>query len=286
VLNTSQKISIARALSGVVVGARRALGLPSQVTVARGGLNWQLDLKEGIDLAIYLLGGFEVRTLQRYRKLINAGDTVLDIGANIGAHTLPLAKLVGETGKVVAFEPTKYAFTKLRRNAALNPALESHITACQMMLVAGDADTLPDAIYSSWPLESSSDLHEAHQGRLMSTDGATVSTLDQQVERLALQKVDFVKLDVDGNEFAVLSGGQQTLGRFRPTLMMELAPYVYETNPKKFDDMLRLLWDSGYVVSDVSNERVLPQDPAQIRRLIPPFGGMNALAVSKAARQG
>ena len=119
--------------------------------------------------------------MRRYRKLIKAGDTVLDIGANIGAHTIPLARLVGDTGMVVAFEPTKYAFTKLLRNAALNPGLAARITACQMMLVAGDADTLPDAIYSSWPLESSSDLHKAHHGRLMPTEGATVSTLDQQV---------------------------------------------------------------------------------------------------------
>ena len=107
--------------------------------------------------------------------------------------------------------------------------------------------------------------------------------LDQQVERLGLQKVDFIKLDVDGNEFDVLSGGQQTLRRFRPTLMMELAPYVYESHPKKFDDILRLLWDAGYVVSDVSNGRVLPRDPSEVRRLIPPLGGMNALAVANAA---
>ena len=168
---------------------------------------------------------------------------------------------------VVAFEPTKYAFAKLLRNAALNPGLAAHITACQMMLVAGDADTLPDAIYSSWPLESSSDLHEAHHGRLMPTEGATVSTLDQQVDRLGLHKVDFIKLDVDGNEFDVLSGGQQTLARFKPTLMMELAPYVYDRHPQKFDDMLKLLWDAGYAVSDVSNGRALPRDPAQVRRL-------------------
>jgi FkbM family methyltransferase len=283
VLNTSQKISIARTLSTIVVGTRRALGLPAELTVARGGLNWQLNLREGIDLAIYVLGGFEVRTLRQYRKLIKAGDTVLDIGANIGAHTMPLAVLVGDTGRVVAFEPTKYAFTKLQRNASLNPALASRITACQMMLVAESTEALPDAIYSSWPLESSSDLHKEHHGRLMPTEGATASTLDHQVQRLGLQKVDFIKLDVDGNESDVLSGGQKTLRRFRPTLMMELAPYVYESHPKKFDDILRLLWDTGYVVSDVSNGRVLPHDPSEVRRLIPPFGGMNALAVANAA---
>ena len=40
--------------------------------------------------------------------------------------------------------------------------------------------------------------------------------------------------------------------------MMELAPYVYDRHPKKFDDILKLLWDTGYAVSDVSNGRALP----------------------------
>jgi FkbM family methyltransferase len=280
-LNTNHKIQIARTLSGLVVGTRRALGLAAEVKVTRGGFNWELDLKEGIDLAIYLLGGFEVRTLRLYRRLVKAGDIILDIGANIGAHTMPLARLVGETGMVVAFEPTKYAYTKLIRNAALNPELGPRIAAWQMMLVGSETDSLPDAIYSSWPLESSSDLHSAHQGRLMPTEGAAVSTLDGHVRRHGLQKIDFIKLDVDGNEFDVLSGGQQTLARFRPTLMMELAPYVYERHPHKFDDTLKLLWDSGYVISEVSNGRELPRDPARVRRLIPPLGGMNALATAR-----
>ena len=49
------------------------------------GITWSLDLKEGIDLAIYVLGGFELQTLRRYPNFVHEGAVVLDIGANISA---------------------------------------------------------------------------------------------------------------------------------------------------------------------------------------------------------
>ena len=122
-LSTAQKIRIARVLSGGVIGLRRTLGLPSEVTTRRGGVRWRLDLTEGIDLSIYLLGAFEPATVKLYRRLVKPGDVVLDIGANIGAHVLPLAVLVGDAGRVIAFEPTRYACRKLQANLALNPRL-------------------------------------------------------------------------------------------------------------------------------------------------------------------
>jgi FkbM family methyltransferase len=277
-LNTSQKILIARGLCSFIVGLRRLIGLPAYVTADRGGVKWSLDLKEGIDLAIYVLGGFEVRTIRCYQTLVHDGDVVLDIGANIGAHTLPLAKLVGSHGKVFAFEPTKYAFDKLMRNLALNATLARRVDARQIMLAASESGQLPTGIYSSWPLDRSADLHVDHRGQLMSTQGATVSTLDQYVRHAALDRVDFIKIDVDGNEHDVLFGGQETLSRFRPTLLMELAPYVYESSPDKFDHTLELLWNMGFEIADVANGKKLPHDPEKVRALIPPRGGINALA--------
>lgn len=280
-LNTSHKILLARILGGSVMTVRRLFGLSSNVTKTRGGITWSLDLKEGIDLAIFALGGFEVRTLRKYESLIQNGDIVLDIGANIGAHTLPLAKLVGEKGRVVAFEPTQYAFNKLEKNISLNSTLASRITARQMMLVNENSDALPKEIYSSWPLENSSDLHEEHRGRLMSTQGASTATLDSYIRQNNLQRIDFIKLDVDGNEFDVLMGAQETLKQFKPALMMELAPYVYESSPEKFDETLHLLWNLGYQISEVASDKILPVDVTKVRQLIPKFGGMNILATRK-----
>src|SRR5688572_20988587 len=104
--STAQKVGLAKMASRVVLSCRKLLGRPAQAQFVRDGIRWQLDLREGIDFSIYLLGSFEPATVRAYRRIVKPGQTVLDIGANIGAHTLPLARLVGPGGRVIAFEPT------------------------------------------------------------------------------------------------------------------------------------------------------------------------------------
>lgn len=279
-LSTSQKVFVARSLSSAVLFFRRFFGRPAELRANRRGVLWSLNLKEGIDFAIYLLGGFEVRTLKRYEKLVKPGNVVLDIGANVGAHTLPLAQLVGPEGKVFSFEPTAYAFAKQKLNISLNPELALRIEAHQMMLMANDAENLPNEVYSSWPLETSGDLHAQHHGRLMSTQGARRGSLDSFLHQAGIQKLDFIKLDVDGNELNVLLGARASIAASKPVIMLELAPYVYEQNPAAFDDLLRLLWDSGYQLTDVATGKRLPQAPSSVRAMIPAGGGMNVLATA------
>ena len=120
-LTTMQKIALARAVQKPVVAARSLASLGAITTVRRRRVSWTLDLREGIDFSIWLLGAFELATVRAYERLVRPGDTVLDIGANIGAHTLHLARAVGAQGKVYAIEPTDYAIGKLKANIALKP---------------------------------------------------------------------------------------------------------------------------------------------------------------------
>jgi protein-L-isoaspartate(D-aspartate) O-methyltransferase len=63
------------------------------VEAVRGGVKWNLDLREGIDFSIYLLGGFEPRTLKLYQSLVRRGDVVLDEACGLGYSTAVLARL-------------------------------------------------------------------------------------------------------------------------------------------------------------------------------------------------
>lgn len=277
-LSTTHKIQIARGLSATILFMRNLFGLSPEVIVTRNGVTWLLNLKEGIDLAIYMLGGFELRTLRRYAQLIKQGDIVLDIGANVGAHTLPLAQLVGPSGKVFSFEPTAYAFAKQQANIALNPQLTQRISAHQMMLMASDCAPMPESVYSSWPLEAADDLHNEHHGRLMTTHGSIKGTLDDFIRGTGIEKVNFIKLDVDGNENDVLAGARSIIENFKPRIMLELAPYVYSETPHKFDELLHDLWRMGYQISNMATGRIMPQNATEIRTIIPYAGGLNVLA--------
>jgi FkbM family methyltransferase len=237
-----------------------------------------LNLQEGIDLSIYLLGAFERTTVRAYSSLIKENDTVLDIGANIGAHALILSQLVGAHGQVVAFEPTSYACRKLHHMMELNPELATRIRLEQSMLVASSSEKLEPAIYSSWPLSDADELRAQHRGRLMDTSGATAMTLDDAVRHIGLKKIDFIKLDVDGHELSVLRGGEHVLKEFKPKMLLELAPYSFSRGHEEFDSMLNLLRQHGYLLRQLSNGRQLPQLSASVRAMIPYGSGINVLA--------
>jgi|WetSurMetagenome_2_1015567.scaffolds.fasta_scaffold85038_2 FkbM family methyltransferase len=278
ILKTAQKIAIARVASSCVLFTRRMRGLSKLAIVKRGGIWWSLDLSEGIDFSIYLLGGFEPKTLKLYSKIVKPGDIVLDIGANVGAHTLPLARLVGDDGKVIAFEPTRYAIGKLSANIELNKELSDRISVNQIMLVSNEGETLESEIYSSWPLfEPSKNVHHQHLGKLKETKGAVAVTLDQIVRQMHINTIDFIKLDVDGHEYSILKGGKETLKAFTPIILMEFAPYLYDPLSGQFEAMLHLLSQLNYIISDADTGKRLPPDPQYLRKIIPVGGSRNIL---------
>jgi FkbM family methyltransferase len=279
-LKTSTKIAAARALSAALRGARRAVGLGPRAVVSRDGLRWDLDLDEGIDLAIYLFGMFERSTVMACRRLVEPGDTVLDIGANIGAHTLHLAREVGEAGAVVAYEPTAFAYGKLRRNIDLNPALAPRILAEQILLVEEAKTAPPPALYSSWPLRTEAGLHAQHRGRLMDTTGARSLTLDEHVEQARLRKVDFIKLDVDGHECPILRGGVRMLRAHRPVLVMELAPYVHVELGHRLEECFDALLSQGYRFRDLDRGTEVPARLSEVERMIGGGASINVIAAA------
>jgi FkbM family methyltransferase len=278
-LSVKQKIFIARQLNRGIHLFRAIFGLGMHVRCRRGGILWNLDLDEGIDLSIYLLGAYEPQMLRAYTALIRPGDTVFDIGANIGAHTLHFGRLAGPDGRVFAFEPTDFAFGKLRRNLESNPKCAAVVTANQAFLVATLSTPLPTGVYSSWPVSAGvDDLHAEHLGKAMSLADAKAFTADEYCETLQIARIDLVKLDVDGHELSVLQGFRKSLARFKPRILIEIAPFVYdETSPEAFDEIVAFLSDLGYEFFDAYNGKPVPADAARLRAMLPPGGSMNAL---------
>lgn len=278
-LTTRTKIALAAAVQRPVTAIMRLSGRGPQIQATRSGLRWNLDLDEGIDFSIWLLGAFERATVAAYSRFVRPGMTVLDIGANIGAHTLPLARLVGDAGRVIAVEPTQWANRRLRANLMLNPELERRVLVRQVMLVGSEQEPLPDSIYASWPLHGT-DVHPKLRAQAKSTEGAQAITLDALLEREGIERVDFVKLDVDGHECAVLRGGLASFKRHRPVMIMELSPYGFAEAGGSLEELLSLLSECGYRLRELGSDRALPMDAAALQSMIPDGGGINVVVGS------
>ena len=190
----------------------------------RDGIKWSLDLNEGIDLSIFLFGTSEkkIRNL-KYLFKSDSKLTIIDIGANIGSISLPLAKIFDKS-KIFAVEPTNYAFKKLNKNLNLNKHLKKNIFLNQLFL---SKTKRPTKVWSSWNFNDNKDKHKDHLGTLHSIKKRSYISLSKFINLKKIKKVDFIKLDVDGHELDVLKSGENFLKTKKPIIFMEIAPYLY-----------------------------------------------------------
>jgi FkbM family methyltransferase len=259
-MKTKHKIAIASAAYSVVRSIR-ALGRKGDIGIFhRNEAFYELDLKQGIDFSLYLIRSFEPATRRALRRLVRPGFNVIDVGANIGAHTLYLGRRVGALGKVVACEPTDFAFGKLERNISLNHDLAERITVLQCFLGSPERTQLPEQIYSGWPLTGGTDLHPEHLGTEQSTSRARSRTMDEVVQTCGLPRVDLVKMDVDGFECDVLSGAGVTLAKDAPIFVMEIAPYALQERGKSVNELLDYFSAHQYKFYDERDEASTPID--------------------------
>jgi FkbM family methyltransferase len=209
-----------------------------RVVTSIDGVRFELDLGEVIDLSLYVRR-YEPEVAAAIRHYTRRGDTVFDIGANIGAHALSFAAQVGPEGRVVAFEPTDYAFAKLTRNLALNDF--PHVTAVKVVLSDCRSEPRQVNFRASWMTGG---------GRKDGESMVRFERLDGWCRDNAVDRVDVIKLDVDGNEFPLMRGARETIQRCRPTLLMEAVGL-------HFDDPSRnpflLLADLGYRFRDLKS---------------------------------
>ena len=272
-LSTRQKMVVARLL-GRVVRVIRGLGgqFSSEVACRRRGVRWSLDLDEGVQLAIYL-SVYERSTGRALVRLAPADAVVIDIGANIGAQALPLARRLGRDSRVIAVEPADAAIARLRQNRDMNPELADRVTLVHQALGSGNAP-LPGTFYARWPLTPVATVHPVHRGALERST-AVSSTLDRLVDDLGLSRVDLIKLDVDGHECAVLEGAAETLARYRPTVVLEWCPYLLREHGESPGRLVGLLTRHGYRFYDERSFTPLASSSTGLECAVPKGGGLN-----------
>ena len=191
---------------------------------------------------------------QIIEKFSSPGNTVMDIGANIGEWTLRMANKVGHTGRVFSFEPIPVINQSLNKTLRINNLSQVILSQVALDSRSGDSEfTIPlDENERAIHGESRLGTEEGNWNiytEVKNTKSIKVKTitLDQFSSEKSLDRLDFVKIDVEGKEVQVLEGGQETFSRFTPALILEVG-CEEEKDRKRIAELLRS-W--GYSIAGI-----------------------------------
>jgi FkbM family methyltransferase len=204
-------------------------------------------------------------------QFINKGDTVIDIGANIGTTVLSLSKQVGENGQVLAFEPQNHIAQCLNTNLTINGITNVIVDNAAISKKCGWAKI------NDKEFEESGRYGEAG----ISKDGTTkIRTIN--LDEIELDRCSLIKIDIEGHEWDAIQGGKNFLKKHKPVLYMEAKKDQVGT--KKF---LKWFFDNGWICywhyaiwfreNNYKNNKKCIHDPG--------LGDMNIVAVPRDKKQ-
>jgi FkbM family methyltransferase len=207
--------------------------LDARDMVAREILGWDVWEKPNTDL---ILGS------------LHEGSVMFDVGAHIGYYSVLGSQVVGPSGKIISVEPNPDTLRRLRKDLELSHASNVVVedVACT------DKETTLTFYQASIRNTGASSISESNARNAAHGDAVpsvTVRgrTLDSMVQELGLQRVDFVKIDVEGAEVQVLRGMKDTLAKFHPHMLIEMKPAQLESMGTSIAELRAVLHDSGYV---------------------------------------
>ncbi|MCO5065042.1 MAG: FkbM family methyltransferase [Rhizobiaceae bacterium] len=208
-------------------------------------------------------------------QLIRPGATALDVGANVGYHTLALSKAVGPTGRVVSFEPQPGIFQLLSANVAINQL--SNVTALNVALgeKRGFVDIPP------YTYENPGNFGALRLQKMLREENAEIVYTPISVQRLddiaLAQNASVIKMDVEGMELSILQGAPKLLSKNRPAMLLENNDRG-ESSEKLLNFLMSMEYECFWQYSKIYSRENYRQNP--INRFAE-FGSFNNLAIPR-----
>ncbi len=213
------------------------------VTEVRPGVWIHLDPSVRIEMTLLRERlEFDREEVDLIWQLLQPGMTVVDVGAFVGIMALVAARRVGAQGRVLAFEAGAASLVRFARNRELNHA--ENVTICAMAV--GGQRSMIQYYYSPESPDQSS-VGYRHEGDRRFPMMVPLATLDDCLADLGSGRVDFIKIDVEGSEPAVLAGARATLGGAQaPLLVIELNPGALRWAGNSPEQLVEALIALGY----------------------------------------
>ncbi len=204
---------------------------------------FRVNLADHIGSHIYWYGGYNLDIAQVLNRVLSPGMVVLDVGANVGEISLVAGNRVAPTGQVVAFEPFSVMRDELQKNLNLNPDVPVEVVPLGLSdsqrtakvfsnEVSDDAGAVNHGLASLYPQVS---------GTKRPIETIDLTTLDAWAEQTQPERIDLIKVDVEGEELSVLKGGEETLRKYRPKLIVEVQRDTCEAAGYSSADILTFL---------------------------------------------
>lgn len=198
----------------------------------------------GISRTLLLFGRRELEHKLILKKVLRPGMTILDIGANIGYYAIMESKWVGDTGKVIAVEPSLKNVTLLQRNLKLNNCNNVHVFQTAI------SDSCAEKSFFVAKSSNLNTFHNIGSGKYDLT-GETIQVSTQTVSAIMYDfgKPDLLRMDVEGHEVEIIKGMLSALEKNEMNPMI-----IFETHITRYNDehnmrtVLRRIFKCGYQV--------------------------------------
>ena len=177
-----------------------------------------------------LYGEFSEGEVELFRQVVKPNSVVLDIGANIGCHTVFMAQAMENSGRIIAIEPQRLTYQMLCANVALNSLFN---VQCFNYAVGDTEGTVLVPV-----LNPASNLNFGGMDVRQFENGEPIKKIT--IDSLGLPACQFIKLDVEGMEILALNGARETVAEYKPVM------YIENDRKENSDDLIRLIASYGY----------------------------------------
>lgn len=209
----------------------------------RYGDLYRLNLNKYIDRCIVYDGVFEAKSIAYVLDFIKPGMICIDVGANFGYYTVKMSRKVTELGSVIAFEPTNNFYDSLIKNIKLNSTSNVVLEKLGLSNKQSTSKIKIGTETATIHWVEGSESNSSPFDEIIKLD-----TLDNYVYNHNIEKIDFIKVDIDGHEYSFLKGAESSLLRFRPVILIEISHLHYHEAGVDMEEFYTYILELGYSI--------------------------------------
>lgn len=216
-------------------------------------MDWMNDLRlriypgNEVFRSIFVKGIYDPNLIVVINALLPVDGVFIDIGANMGYCSLLMSRVVGEDGKVFAIEPSERDFLRLVDNVSLNKLGNVNVYRVAISDKAGNvkisiAPEERSALNTLGTAFSNKGIEE------LRTEEVGAITLDRFVEQEEIDRIDVIKMDIEGSEFKALKGSRESVERYRPALIVGVNKNSLGASGSSIEEVMKVLKELRYKV--------------------------------------